>query len=84
MCCRQPLPRADGAQLENELDKFMRITRSTELVGILEDMDKIKARDPEANEILTELGTVCATLKAQTIEVRRQYKLCNENSYGIR
>ncbi|XP_067936252.1 myoferlin-like isoform X2 [Watersipora subatra] len=64
----QPLPIPQGAQLENELDKLMRSTRQAELQFVLEDMEKIKRKDPEVAEILTELGTVRETLKAQTVE----------------
>lgn len=67
--CRRPLPRPEGAQLDNELDKLMRITRSTEIMGILDDLERVKEKDPGVEEILTELDTVCQTLRAQAVEV---------------
>lgn len=47
----------------------MRITRSTEIMGILDDLERVKEKDPGVEEILTELDTVCQTLRAQAVEV---------------
>jgi len=47
----------------------MLTTRQAELAGLLEDLDRLRERDPEADELLVELGTVCETLKAQAREV---------------
>ncbi|KAF6018505.1 hypothetical protein EB796_023180 [Bugula neritina] len=65
---KQPLPRATGSQLSNELDKLQLLNRETEMAGIIEDMEKVRLRDPEPAEILTELSTLAETLKAQAVE----------------
>lgn len=69
---RQPLPQPQGGQLANELDKFIRVTRETELGALLEDMQRIKERDPGPAEILTELSTMNETIKAQATEVNHE------------
>ena len=47
----------------------MRETRQVELLALLDDLEKIRTKDPEPDEIITELGTVIETLKTQSVEV---------------
>ena len=75
MFYRQPLPKPEAGQLSNELDKFIRLTRETELAALLDDMQRIKERDPGPAEIFTELGTMNETLKAQAVEVSQPLAL---------
>lgn len=42
----------------------------TELAGLLDDIQRVKERDPGPAEIFTELGTMCETIKAQAQEVQ--------------
>ena len=50
----------------------MRLSRETELLALVDDMAKIKERDPGVDEIVTELGTVCETIKSQAVDVSRR------------